>query len=76
MSEKNQRPAPDYETAIKELEAIIQQMESSTMPLDLALQIYKRGTELLNICQQALVNAEQQVRILSEAHQLQPFNIE
>lgn len=76
MPEKNQPSVPDYEAAIKELEAIIQQMESATMPLDLAMQTYQRGTELLAICQLALANAEQQVRLLSEAQQLQPFNID
>ena len=65
---------PNYETAIAELEAIVSQMESETLPLEKSLEAYKRGAELLKVCQQSLTNAEQQVQIISEKNKLSAFN--
>lgn len=62
-----------FETAIKELESIVSQMESNQLPLEQSLSAFKRGTALLQFCQQTLNNVEQQVRILNEAQQLQPY---
>ena len=64
---------PNFEAAIAELEAIVAQMESGNLPLDQSLQTYKRGVELLQSCQQSLADAEQQVRILTEANKLAAF---
>jgi exodeoxyribonuclease VII small subunit len=66
----------NYETAISELEAIVNQMESGSLPLEQSLSAYKRGAELIKLCQKALTEAEQQVRILSEDNQLSPFTQE
>ncbi len=62
-----------FETAIAELETIIRQMESQQLPLQDALAAFKRGTALLQQCQQTLADAEQQVRILTEQQTLSPF---
>ena len=62
-----------FETALKELELIVSQMESNQLPLEQSLSAYKRGTALLQFCQQSLNNVEQQVRILNESQQLQPY---
>jgi exodeoxyribonuclease VII small subunit len=66
----------NYEAAISELEAIVNQMESGSLPLEQSLSAYKRGAELIKLCQNALIEAEQQVRILSEDNQLSPFTQE
>jgi len=63
----------DFETALTELESIISRMESGQLPLQQSLSAYKRGTELLGFCQKALADVEQQIRILNDANQLQPF---
>jgi exodeoxyribonuclease VII small subunit len=62
-----------FEAALKELELIVSQMESNQLPLEQSLSAYKRGTALLQFCQQSLNNVEQQVRILNESQQLQPY---
>jgi exodeoxyribonuclease VII small subunit len=64
-----------FETALAELEAIVNQMESGELPLEQALAGYKRGTTLLQHCQKSLTDIEQQIRLLNEANQLQPYNI-
>lgn len=64
---------PDFEAALTELESIIVQMESGQLPLQQSLAAYKRGAELLGLCQKSLAQVEQQIRILNESNQLQPF---
>lgn len=68
---KVQAPA-SFETALAELESIVSGMEAGQMPLEQTLTAYKRGTELLQFCQKALQDAQQQVRIL-EGNTLQNF---
>lgn len=60
-----------FETAVRELEAIVNQMETNQLPLQDALNAFKHGTALLQQCQKTLADVEQQVRILSDANQLQ-----
>jgi exodeoxyribonuclease VII small subunit len=68
--------APTFETALAELEKIVASMEGGQLPLEESLAAYKRGTELLKLCQQQLQDAEQQVRVLSESNQLENFPTE
>ena len=67
---KNQPPS--FEVAMTELERIVAEMESGQMPLAESLAAYKRGAELLQYCQAALTDAQQQVQIL-ENGALKPF---
>ena len=57
-------PPNSFEAALTELEAIVAAMEAGQMPLEASLAAYKRGAELLQYCQAALQDAQQQVRIL------------
>ncbi|MDP2026996.1 exodeoxyribonuclease VII small subunit [Sulfuriferula sp.] len=70
------RPAKNqpqsFEAAMTELERIVADMESGQMPLAQSLVAYKRGAELLQYCQAALTDAQQQVQIL-ENGALKPF---
>ena len=71
---KSTPPALSFEAAIAELEAIVSQMESGTLALDQSLNAYKRGAELLQICQDSLGSAQQQVQLLNDANKLIAFN--
>ncbi|MCB5186341.1 exodeoxyribonuclease VII small subunit [Methylobacillus gramineus] len=62
-----------FEEAMAELESIVGQIESGQLPLEQSLTAYKRGSELLQHCQKSLADVEQQVRILNESNQLQPY---
>lgn len=55
---------PSFEAALGELEGIVAAMEAGHMPLQDALDAYKRGVVLLRQCQATLTAAEQQIRIL------------
>ncbi len=56
----------DFESALKELEALVERMEEGEQPLEEALKDFERGVELFRICQGALKDAEQKVQILLE----------
>ena len=73
MPTKNATSQPSFESTIAELEKLVSQMESDKMPLEQSINAYKRGAELLQICQKSLSDAEQQVRILTEANKLADF---
>lgn len=75
QNKSSQTNPPNYETAIAELETIVSQMESENLSLAQSLEAYKRGAELLKICQQSLSEAEQQVRIVSEENKLNAFTL-
>jgi exodeoxyribonuclease VII small subunit len=53
-----------FEAALAELETIVATMEGGQLPLADALAAYKRGAELLQYCQAALKDAQQQVQVL------------
>ena len=53
-----------YEAALKELEALVQQMESGQLPLADLLAGYQRGAELLAYCRAQLDSVEQQIKVL------------
>lgn len=55
-----------FETALAELERIVDGMEAGELPLEQSLAAYKRGAELLKFCQSALAEAQQQVKILED----------
>lgn len=74
MQNNNAETPPSFETAITELESIVSQMESEKLSLEQSLAAYKRGAELLKICQQSLATAEQQVQIVSEENKLTDYS--
>lgn len=53
-----------FEAALRELEGIVQSMESGDAPLEESLAHYERGMALLKQCQDALTRAEQKIRVL------------
>lgn len=58
-------PQPDFETAMAELETLVQRMEGGELSLEDSLKEFERGIQLTRICQEALKAAEQRVRLVS-----------
>jgi len=73
MAKSTKTPA-SFESALADLETIIQAMDSGDMPLEAALAAYKDGIELLKFCQGKLSDAEQQLKVL-ENDQLKPLEL-
>ena len=63
MSTPEAKP-PDFEEAMKELEALVERLEHGDLPLEEALRQFERGVALTRTCQTALKTAEQKVEIL------------
>ncbi len=57
---------PSYESALTELDTLVQQMETGQMPLDQLLAAYRRGAELLDYCRSRLRSVEDQVKVLED----------
>jgi exodeoxyribonuclease VII small subunit len=57
-------PPKTFEAALAELEGIIATMEGGALPLAETLAAHRRGAELLQYCQTALKDAQQQVQVL------------
>ncbi|MEP7206552.1 MAG: exodeoxyribonuclease VII small subunit [Casimicrobiaceae bacterium] len=55
-----------FEAALTELEKIVATMEGGQLPLKESLAAYERGALLLQFCQNALRDAQQQVQVLEK----------
>ena len=56
---------PAFEEALKELESLVESLEQGDQSLEESLKSFERGVSLTRLCQEALKEAEQKVRILS-----------
>ena len=61
-----------FESALSRLEAIVQQMDSPTLPLDQLITDYEEGVKLVRICQAKLKDAEQKIEIITRRAQADP----
>ncbi len=70
---------PSFEAGLRELEAIVKEMESGELPLERALQLFERGMELSARCRKQLEEAETRVEMLIRKEgkiQPEPFRLE
>ena len=65
--------ALSFEAALRELESLVEKMESDSLPLEDSVAAYQRGVELVHAAQARLAAAEQQVKVL-EAGVLKPLD--
>jgi exodeoxyribonuclease VII small subunit len=54
----------DFETAMRDLEELVEKLEQGDLPLEESLAAFERGVSLTRACQTALKEAEQKVEIL------------
>ncbi len=72
----NDNALPDsFETALTELETLVQKMESGSLSLEDSLRAYTRGAQLASFCRDRLVAVQQQVKVL-EGDLLKPLIID
>ncbi len=55
---------PDFETSLKELEEIVEQLETNGLTLDETLAKYESGIKIYKQCYQTLEKAEKKINIL------------
>ncbi|MBK80543.1 MAG: exodeoxyribonuclease VII small subunit [Gammaproteobacteria bacterium] len=66
----------DFETALAELETLVDQMEAGDMTLEASLTAFERGVKLTRHCQSALRDAELKIKKLSQNDELEPLDPE
>ncbi|HGG59202.1 MAG TPA: exodeoxyribonuclease VII small subunit [Gammaproteobacteria bacterium] len=74
MSKPAKEKLPDFETAMSELEALVDKMEQGDLSLEDSLKQYERGMTLTRHCQSLLENAELKVKMLGKDNQLTDFD--
>jgi exodeoxyribonuclease VII small subunit len=76
MTAKKPSPIP-FETALAELEGLVEQLEQGALSLEESLQRFERGVALVRTCQTHLQLAEQKVEQLTGREselQISPFS--
>ncbi len=69
-----ERPLPaTYEAGLKELEALLDGLESGQLPLEELLASYQRGAQLLAFCRSRLEAVEKQIKVL-DGGELKPWS--
>ena len=63
--ESQAREPENYESALKELEDLVFDMENGTLTLEQSMAAYKRGMALSAYCQKKLEDAELQIKVLA-----------
>ncbi|MGI9301925.1 MAG: exodeoxyribonuclease VII small subunit [Gammaproteobacteria bacterium] len=66
MAQSETQPI-DFENALQELEKLVEQFEQGDLTLEDSLKQFEHGIKLARACQRALKDAEQKVRVLTEA---------
>lgn len=67
MSETTEKTrAPEFESALKELEELVEKLESGDLDLNQSLAHFKRGVELSRQCRKMLDQAQQSVEALTD----------
>lgn len=62
-----------FEDGLRQLEAIVKEMESGELPLERAVELFERGMKLSDACRKQLEEAETRVEILMRrAGEVQP----
>ena len=56
----------DFESALAELEQLVQQLEAGDLPLEKSLALFERGVELSRYCHSQLEGAERRLEVLDE----------
>jgi len=73
------KPSPfNFESALAELNELVEKLEHGGMPLEESLQYFEKGIALTRQCQKALTEAEQKVQILLEKNgkpTLSPYDL-
>jgi len=65
MAAKKESTSQTFENAIERLEAVVEQMESDSLPLEDLLSRYEEGLKLVKFCSEKLDSAEKRIEIIA-----------
>lgn len=55
-----------FETALEQLESIVQQLENGDVALEKAIELYQDGMKLAGLCNRKLEQVEKKIEIITE----------
>jgi exodeoxyribonuclease VII small subunit len=61
---KKEQQAKKFESALEELEGMVEQLETGELPLEESLAVFEKGVALVNYCNQKLSEVEKKVELL------------
>lgn len=67
MSTKKQEEQLTFEQAMEQLEQLVKQLESGTLPLEESMKLYEEGVCLTALCTKKLEDASLKIEELKEA---------
>lgn len=67
MSTKKQEGQLTFEQAMEQLERLVKQLESGTLPLEESMKLYEEGVRLTALCTKKLKDASLKIEELKEA---------
>jgi len=59
----------NYETAVKELNQIVEQIEEADLPLEKMVELYEKGKLLLAFCEKQLNKFEEKIEVINRKNQ-------
>lgn len=62
MATRKKSTPPDFDKALKELEALVEKLENEDLSLEQSVDVFEQGISLSKACQTALEAAELRVR--------------
>ncbi len=65
MPKTTEKEPKNFESAMAELDVLVEKMEAGQLPLEESLAAYQRGSELLRYCEKVLADAEQRIQVLA-----------
>ena len=65
MEEKKQEKKLSFDEALRELETIVMQLNSGTLPLEESMTAFDRGVKLGKFCNEKLTAAEKKIETLT-----------
>ena len=65
-----------FESALAELEGLVEKMETGELSLEQSLAAFERGVRLTRHCQAALQAAELKVKVLTESGELEDLDVD
>ena len=71
-TENSQAKIDSFESAMAELNRIVDQLENGELPLEQSIAVYQRGVELVRYCAKQLEKVDRQIEVLDK-EMLKPF---
>ncbi len=65
MATTKKKAPKDFESAVKRLEELTDQLESGELQLEQSIELYGEGLDLAGFCNQKLTEAEKKIKLIS-----------